>query len=995
MKKNSIKGQALYQKLKSSREQLVKKYEAAGTIRYDEAIGLIPVGGNPAVSTAATTLGGAPVVNTGRREKRVPDFREDGLPAATNGRVTLDLDAIKAANLTLPGALTGSMMEALKIRAEGKTILLFSNDASLRYGTVILGEVSCQLKLMGDMVNNIRNAIFPGFQAANSTVNGVQNTGLIHALPGTVEQESLTHRGFFKQVNYKGDVEYLKDPTSIWATVDVSRQSIMSFGVNSEIRMWGKDQVIDLNGFRIGAHERPNRIAAFSTIIDLSDGHFAGLSTKGARNAHIYSSNGVGRLARCNHFSIRGHFVKDLLVEGIVSGDAATINNGSYFGTAILNDSERVVFKDVHQEMLNKAVSNSSMALSHYAQLFSIEALFGYSERPSTWEAAGKASYPWMKWELLASGATDTFGNGKTTVLPVFKTEAELISAGVPAASAPALLKALKAAKAAYSKSMKSADDTYIQVNTGHNALNAAGANRAGLSMDTLQRMTDIKQIPRSANLVAQNPKNEEGFRYPDSVSYGFRIGSASEGVGPLAETRGGTVQDVYVFDCSFAGMHLSPMETIAITGQSGFNKTFNGNGLRPFGYTNSLSDAASIAPATILLSKEAMEEAIPAFHAEESPVKSFDIADKAVTNTTQTGWTAKKAHGLYKGNDVVEAGLAAVEAIQLLKKFFTAAAPRAVLSGVDNSNVDIGILALRKSMMTAIDALTACHIGLKGGFEGDIFADDGTYYGYGEIYPWFVKSDESVSIDKDIILQQANARTNRRLTTSYLAVELPQCSDSIFKLKQVSGDTMALVKADTEAPVTYEECISLLGFGSGSGPVTFKMTRNLDGQHHVHKGVFGVRIDAASGFAIENVIVKDLETTDAKQPTKALGSVAQQLASGVQIAEEMESGVLKARGISINGVSDGSIENVFISDSFAGGRMAAVEIRGKSSSIEVESVTVDKIEGQDHSVGLKVAKGCTDIELSKVRVSEVSISETAGSALPVEIESEFVSLKK
>jgi hypothetical protein len=993
MKKNSMKGQALYQKLKTSREQLVKKYESAGTIRYDEAIGLIPVGGNPALSTAPATLGAALVVNTGRREKRVPDHREDGTLIAANGRTVLDLDAIKAANIA-DGIPSGSMMDALKKRAEGKTILLFTDDAALRYGTIILGEVSCQLKLMGDIVNAIRNAVFPGFQASNTTLNGVSNTGLIHALPGTVEQESLSHRGFYKPVNYRGDVEYLKDPTSIWATTDASRQPFMALGVNSEVRMWGKDQVIDLNGFRIGAHERPNRVAAFSSIIDLSDGHFAGLSTKGARNAHIYSSVGKGRLARNNHFAIRGHFVKDLLVEGIFSGDESTINQGSYFGTAILNDSERVVFKDVHQEMLNKAVANSSMALSHYAQLFNVESLFGYFERPSTWEATGKASYPWMKWELLAAGATDTFGNGKTTRLPVFKTEAELVTAGVPLASAPALHKALRAAKAAYSKSMKSADDTYIQVNTGHNSLNVSGANRAGLSMDTLQRMTDVKQIPRSTNLIAQNPKTSDGFRYPDSVSYGFRIGSASEGVGPLAESRGGTVQDVYVMDCSFAGMHLSPMETVAITGQSGFNKTFNGNGLRPFGYTNTLSDAASIAPASILLSKEAMEEAIPAFVAEESPVKSFDIAAKAVTNTLQTGWTAKKAHGLYKGNDVVESSLAALEAIGLLKKFFTAAAPRAVLSGVDNSNIDIGILALRKTMMTAIDALTACHVGLKGGFQGDIFADDNTYYGYGEIYPWYVKSDSSVDIDKDIILQQAAARTNRRLTTSYLAVELPQCSDSIFKLKQVSSDTMALVKADTEVPVTYEECISLLGFGSGSGPVIFKMTRNLDGQHHVHKGVFGVRIDAASGFAIENVVVKDLETVEAKQPTKALGSKEQQLASGVQKKDEMESGVLKARGISINGCTDGSIERVFISESSAGGDMVAVEIRGKSSSIEVESITVDSLKGQEKSVGVKISKDVSDIEVSKVRASEMSTESEFGISVPVEIQSEIVKLK-
>ncbi len=994
MKKNSMKGKALYQKLKTSREQLVKKYEAGGTIRYDEAIGLVPVGGNPAVSQAPTTLNGPIVANTGRRETRVSDYREDGTLISANGRVVLDLAAIKAANIA-DGIPSGTMLDAFKKRAEGKTVLLFANDAALRYGTVILGEVSCMLKLQGDITNAIRNAVFPSFQGANTTFAGVLNTGLIHALPGTVEQESLTTRGFMKPVNYRGDVEYLKDPTSIWSTADASRQSFSQLGINSEVRMWGKDQVIDLCGFRIGAHERPNRIAPFSAIIDLSDGHFSGLSTKGAVNAHIFSSVGVGRLARNNHFAIRGHFVKDLLVEGIISGDASTINQGSYFGTAILNSSDRIVFKDVHQEMLNKVVSNSSMALSHYAQLFNLEVVMGFFERPSLWETSGKLACPWMKWEPIAVGAVDTFGHGKTTRFPVFKTEAELTTAGVPALAAPVVHKALRAMKAAYGKSMKSADDTYIQTNTGHNALNVIAANRAGLPMNSAQQMTSVKQIPRSANLIAQNPLNSEGFRYPDSVAYGFRIGSTSEGVGALADTRGGTVQDVYLMDCTFEGMHISPMETVAISAPGqGLNKTFNGNGLRPFGYTNSNNHAASIAPATFLLSKEAMEDAIPAFHAEESPVKFFDIASKAVANTTQTGWTAKKAHGLYKGNDVVEAGLAGVEAIQLLKRYFTATIPQAQLNGIDNSGVDLGVLALRKSMMNAIDALTACHVGLKGGFQGDIFTDDGTYYGYGEIYPWFVKSDGSVDIDKDIILQQAAARTDRRQTVAYLAKELPACTDAIFKMKQISGDTMALVKADTEAPVTYEECIALLGFGSGTGPVTYKLTRNVDGQGHVHKGALAVRLDTVSGFALENVIIKDIDTSESKQPTLALGSKEQQLASGVQKKDEMESGVLKARGISINGCTDGSIERVFISESSAGGDMVGVEIRGKSSSIEVESVTMESLKGHEKSVGVKISKDVSDIEISKVRASEMSTESQFGLSTPVEIQSEIVKLK-
>lgn len=985
MSQTKLKGELLYQKLRAERERLVKKYEAGGTIRYDEAIGLIPVGGNPAVSQAPAAVGGASVANNGRRETRIVDAREDGFVVGT--RVVLDLAAIKAANIA-DGIPSGKMLDALKKRAEGKTVLLFADDAALRYGTVILGEVECQLKLQGDLVNAIRNAVFPGFQASNTTLNGVLNTGLAHALPGFVEQESLTHRGLAKPVNYRGDVEYLKDPTSIWATTDASRQPFMLLGINSEIRMWGANQVIDLCGFRLGAHERPNRIAPFSVLIDLSDGHFLGLSSKGARNAHIYSSTGKGKLLRNNHFAIRGHMCKGVLIEGVESGEAGTVNQGSYFGTAIFNDPSEVVMKDVHQVQTNKAVSNSSMALSHYAQLANIEIALGYFERPSTWETSGKLACPWMKWEPIAVGATDTFGHGKTTRYPVLKTEAELVTAGVPSAQAARVLKALKAMMAAHKKSMKSADDTYIQVNTGHNALNVTGANRAGLSMDSLQRMSSVAQIPRSANLIAQNPRTEDGFRYPDSMVYGARFGSANEGVGALAVTRGGTVEDCYVLDCSFDGMHTAPMEHLSISGPtSGQMKTFNGNGLRTFGYTNSLSDAASVAPSLVLMSKEAIEEAVPASKVEPKTVDSYDTAVKAVANYVAAGgtsaWTAKKAHGLYKGNDVVEAGLAAVEAIQLLKKYFTGAVPAAQLAGVDNSSVDIGVLACRKTMLDAIDALTACHVGLKGGYQGDIFADDGTYYGYGEIYPWYVKGDESVSTDKDVILAQAAARTDRRQTTAYLAKALPDLSDSVWKLKLVDAETMALVTADTETPVTYEQCISLLGFGSGSGPVTYKIARNLDGQGHTHKGIFGVRFDQATRVAACGVVVRDVETVG-KAPIAWLGSVANQEAAGVNTAARPESGVMEIHGVSLNGVSEAVVEDVLVADCTSRGSVYGVEVAGQSTGVEVEKCRAENLTagaggkfaqpfGDQKVVGVRVLGGCSEVKVTKPKAEKLT----------------------
>ena len=1019
----SVRGEILYLKMKEKRNELVAKYTTGGSIRFDEAIGLIPVGGNPAVSTAAATVG-ALVANTGRREKRIPDVREGDVytSPAFGTRVTLDLDAIKTANLTLPGAVTGSMMEALKLRAEGKTILLEANDAALRWGPVLLGEVKCMLKLTASHTGRIRNAIFPQFGPATQT-------GIIHSLPAfggrpaLVENEGLSHRGLAKRNNYRGDHEYLNNSISLWSAKDGSGQPLMQLGVNSEIRMWGEDQVIDLNGFSIGAHERPNRIAAFSSIIDLSNGHFAGLTSKSAKGAHIFSSQGVGRLARNNHFAIRGHFVKGLLVENVVSGKAGTLNQGSYFGTCILNGSSEIVFKNVKQEMVNKAVANSSMALSHYAQLFSIELGQGYYQRPSVWSQVS-AAYPWMKWEDVPAGETDNMGLGKKTAFPVIKSVEELVAAGIPnEAEALKVRKALLAMQAAHKKSMKSADDTYIQVNTGHGIIGKTFPMVA-------DEMTAANQIPRSINLIAQNPMSDDFLRFPDSVAYGFRIGKSAEGVGKLAEATitdgtpsdpfntspeksisyGSTVKDIHILDCEFSGMHLSPMETIAFaTPEQGKMNTFNGNGLRPYGYTNANTAAASVAPASMLVSKEALLEAMSS--KDVGPYESIDTAARAVANTSALGWTAKKAHGLYKGNDVVEAGLAGAYALKLLKKYFSTGFAAQVLSGVDNSSLDLGVLAWRQSMMTAIGAQTANHVGLKGGFKGDIIQGhlaDGTLvdtYAHGEIYPWFVSEDGSVSIDKDVILAQpavaASATKDRTLSSPYLGVELPAPSASLFRFKQLSDSSVQLVKCDEfDTAVTYQDCIDLLGFGTlpagktGSSPVIYDLLRNLDGQHHVHKGAFGVRLDSTEGFSIERLKVQDFDLTDVAQGSIALGSVAKQISYGVNDDAETESGVTKARAVVISASTEGRIEEVYAKDLASATYVNGVEIRGGSSAILVEKVLSEDLSGGKKAVGVKVAFDCQDIALKSIAGKDIA-AEFPSQALVVEIEAEDTLLLK
>jgi len=1008
-----LKGQILYQKMKAERQRLVKKYEDAGTIRYDVAIGLRA----PSTFVAGVETLGA------QRTKTVPHFKEDGTIIAGT-RTVIDFDAVKLANQA-DGVATGTMMDALKKRAEGKTVILNTNDSALGWGMIVLGEVQCMLKLGGNIKNaNLSTA--PAFIADTT-----ESVGMVHALqvgggkyaptgaaltanPALanladmkIESEMLTHRGLFVPQNYRGDADWMKNPVSIWAITDKSRQSQNLFAHNSAIRLWGENQVIDLNGFSLAQHERPARIAAFHALIDLSDGHFAGLSQKGARNVHIYSSNGLGMLLRNNHFSIRGHYVKGCLIEGIQVGDDSTLSEGSYFGTAIFNDSSEIVMRDVHQKFINKAVTNSSAGLSWFAQQTNIEALTAKFETTTTFSST---NYPWLKWDTRTDGLTP-FGHNRQTPYPVFRTSAEIASVitGVPSAERTALankiVASLNAMQQAYWKSQKHFADAYTQGNTAH------GDNFRPLgTFNGVQASLSADQIPRVTNLVSSNPKNEESVRYPDSVAYGFRAGSASEGVGKLAGERGGTIQDIYIMDCSFKTMHLSPMEATSLGIQGkGLTKTFNGMSLRPFGYANSLSDAASIATSLILMSKEVMETVSPASVLEDKPVDSFDTAALASANSPSSGFTPIKAAGLYKGNDISEASLAAIEAIGLLRKAFTAAGPSAVISGVDNSAVDIGILALRKSMMGALSAQTACHIGLKGGYNGDIFDQAQE----GEIYPFFVSQDGLTSIDKDTELLQAGVKLNRALSVGYLGTALPTISNSIYKLKLTAPDTLALVTADAETPVTYQMCADLLGFsttsigqpGSMSSPVVYKILRNLDGQNHVKKGGFGVRVDEASDVLVSNVKVSDYETAGAKKPVQGLGSIEAQVDFGINYASRPESTALDIQAVSLNGVTDAVIEDIVFSTSHAGGSAYGVRVAGKSSRVSVDGVDCSEVEagsggmlaqpfGEQRVIGVKVEEGCTEIQVSNIRADEL-VAAHEGLSKVIQIDSADCSVKK
>jgi hypothetical protein len=1011
MKKQSIKGEALYQKLKSSREQLVKKYQANGEVSYDEATGLRgPLGAATAVVNGVTfTL-----------TKSAPAFQPDAVlgATATETLTVPDFEQIKLYNIAR-GVPSGTMLDALKKFGTDKVITLAGNAQALGFGGFLIGDVSCMLKVTSD-IRSIHGGIVPARPATAADAGVVWAGGGPDRTRNAVETATMQYRGKFKVKNYRGTPEMLNHPVSIWATTDKSRQSMFLFGVNSLIRFYGENVVLDLNGFRISHHERPNRFAAFACLVDLADGHFLGLSSKGAKNAHIFCSKGTGVLGRNNHFAIRGHLVDGLLVENVISGSAGTLNEGSYFGTAILNRSSNIVMKDVQQNMVNKAVALSSAGLSFYAQLVNQELLFGFFETVSSWNSLiapstpKSSAFPWLKWEDKSPSDPDTFGNGKKTPYPVLKTESELAaSLGVNSSKAASIFSALRAAQVSYSKSMKSADDMYIQVHT------ASSRNHPAFIQDSTATGLNI---PHTTNAVVVNPSNSEGLRYPDSVGYGFRIGASEEGVGRLADAifedstglprNERQVKNIHIADSSFKDMELSMMEAVSlgIPGK-GLTKTFNGMALRPFGYSNSLSPAQGISASLILMSKKAIETASPASALEQKPVDSFDTAGlaaqaaNAVISDTSKHWTSEKAHGLYKGNDVSEASLAAITAIGLLRKYFPQASQ--LLSGIDNSAVDVGILALRKSMLTAISAKTAAHVGLRGGFNGHIFGTDATAAGSGslEIYPFMVSEDETISIDKDSEWQvqqvgnpatPAQIKANRRLSQGYTASVLPPRSSSIMRLKMISADEMALVRCDDmDTPVTYQECADLLDFqstaigapASMTAPVRYKIVRNVDGQNHVHKGSFGVRMDEAQDCSITNVLVKDYSTEKSGPATRSIGSKSTQIEFNVNSESEPQSDVQKITGVSINACEDVEIYNVEIQDCIAGSEIFGVEIAGNSESVSIVEISGKNLTGPEKATVLRVAGKTSGVKVKEVSGESLSSSDSSLSPV-VQIES-------
>ena len=775
------RGILLYNDLLLSRNNLIQLYETNNvSIRYDIATGLAYFDSNGILQ---------------ERIKYVEQFDQYGnLIVDLNGfpilKKVIDFDAISLYNES-EGIIPGTMMNGLLTRGSNRVIELYNNDKCIQWGMIILGETECLLRIMDNIIFLPSN-LFPIFQTSdiNNNVHNEDAKGLVHSLIGKVEQYSLYQRGEYKSYNYKGDAEFLNNPISLWSHKDRTGMSTSVFGSNSFIRMYGKNQVIDLNGKEIGIHECTNIVAGFSSVITLSDGHFNSITTKSCNNCFVYSSILGGIVSRSNHFGIIGHRCNRILLEGFDIGKDVLVakNKGPYFGAMIFNDSNSIVCKTINHRQLNHDITRSSLGLSWYSDLTVTEILFGKNIRFQDWDLYSSL-FPWLKWENIVPGTEDIYKNGKKTVYPVIKSISEL-SLIIDLTGATLVYEYLRDAQEAYRASSKNADDHGIQIDTIH------GRNFEPLINDEVVLGT---QVARTTNLVVANALNREFMNlYADSTSYGFRCGKSESGTQNLAETLiPNPNTDIYVFDSIFNEFSVSLMESISLINNFGLMNALNGQSIRPFGYSNNRNPSAGIASSSMIMSSNYISNVFhstsPSFIAPPSipyiikanndyALDTARLAFQNLNDNEKLSWVSpENLHGLYKGSDVLENSLATISAISILQKYFPNSS--LILNGINNSNIDIGILAWRKSMMNSIQACSASNIGLYGGYKGDISdynlnqSTPNTEFN-GEIYPWYISKNITNIIRQNVILEIINNEYQLTFTDSFNTLKINELFD-------------------------------------------------------------------------------------------------------------------------------------------------------------------------------------------------------------------------
>ena len=747
-------GDVLKKKLQVTRDNLVKQYTKNGTVRFDIATGLAYYDEDNKIQ---------------QRVKYIKQYELCGNLIVDNCGVpilkkVIDFEKVAEFNKS-EGIESGSMEDALYHRGFKKVVQLYADDFCLRWGTITMGKTPMLLKIM-DNINFIPKDLFPLLKSVDG-VDGIKDTsvlGLVHAVGTKVEDNTYQLRGQYKEYNFCADAELLGNPTSLWSHTDVSHLSTSLFGINAMIQMWGENQLIDLCGHTISLSEEATNFSGFSSLIVIGDGFFAGTTSKISKNIFVYNSSiNKGIVGRSCHFGIVCNKGDCVLVDNITIGDVEVKNKAPPYASMIMNQSDNVVMCNCIQETLSKYVPKSSLGLNWYSDLRMTELLFGLCFRVEEWDAHLKNIYLWLKWEDIKDGDDDVYGNGKTTPYPLVKTCEELAMLIGDVEKAEKICFSLMASMEAYKQSSKCADDQSVQLLLSTQK-NTSAPLRNG-------KITD--DLPRSTNLVAANVLDRTKMSmYSDATQYGVRAGSAHIGIEKMASTKiDDQHRNIYIIDCEFGGMTGSFMECVGLSNENGFMKSFNGMAPRTFGYSNNRNPVSGVAAATLLICPEyyarmmnqvdarLMSGSYPYTIQNEDGSYALDTAQLAYDNASpevKESWGKDKCRlfGLYTGNDVLENSLATLSSYALLQETFPTSAT--YLNSLNNSQMDVGMLACRQSMMNNIDACTANRVGLKGGYYGDLSdRNEGqstqNTCNDGEIYPWCVSCEQSCFIQAKI----------------------------------------------------------------------------------------------------------------------------------------------------------------------------------------------------------------------------------------------------
>lgn len=1050
-----LKSDRLYLKLASLRDSLIKKYEANGTISYDEAIGLARRDDNGQL--VYTAPDDKPTLT------EFTEYDEDGY------QVGRPVERFNLENTLKNCVIDGeqlSMMEAFAVRARNKVVTVAGkNDIAHKIGTFVIGDVPCLVRLENDL-NWWPSKLAPAW-----------DTNAIN-LTGTGETRVPARRGKSKfVVPYVPRVGHELNDRSIWGLYEGKAAGPFpdkqnKFGYNNMFMFWGNNQVLDLNGHVVHFSEAPSRFAGFQSLVNLGDGSFNHNTKFGATNFSLYcSKGGLGTLGRSNHFSVRAHKSRNILVDNINIGDGKTKRSGPYFGGGIHNESSNIVWKNVRQKNMNNRVTLSATGLLARGEQVLIENLLGLLETPESWNA-NSHKYPWLQWLDDTDNDSPTYQafGGKQTLRPV-------ISSAIVSPSH--LRTSLEAMQASYNQLVKNYDDVYMQ--THHLFSTEKDNDENGMF---------------TPNLVFANPHNgDEGNQYGDSLSYGFRAGGAASSTGNLAtEPSTEKTHDIYLIDCSFNDHALTPLETIHMThivqGEDGpeysVMRSATGAAVDMFGPSNSFNPLKGLALSCMHLAGDTTAKVCgyeSAAHMLQSTApytmpNTVDVngqqvvlstAQMAVNNMTdgENNWSLDNSDGLpspfglYKGNDLSEAVLAAVDAAKNLMIEYPGAAGT-LMGTLGGTKIDAGILAWRKSMMKHAGLLTGCHIGLYGGPDGDIKDSDDMLTAVntstahkrdGQLFPYAVKKDDGSVIDKDRLLivlpgtdgkaiySYANLEGQRR----YLASQIPSPSSTLYKFKLVVDESiensgtnrpalaLRLVKSDDSGDVSWREAIkTLYGMPEGtddttlesfnltdghnlSEPVQYSLFTGVDSQNHTAKGMFFTRFDNITNFGVFDCNMSIMESTSLPGEKHVVGDALVERLS--QDADPLRPGshVNDVHAVSINGCQNGAVSGCHIKELHSAGSVYGIEVQGKSDNIEISKNNIENLNANDvetseywtgkpspfqfpigdySAYGIRVAENCINCKVNGNHVKNVN-NFSGGRKLKLQIESEDCVLSK